>query len=122
MEKKINIKALIISLIFALISCGFVFGYINSLEKPVPEIKTIKLLVASRNMKVGEEIKPEDISTIDVPEDSLPEGVINDRKSIEGMYIKEAVIKGEPFLDWRRGKSLHYHSAFQKICVLFLFL
>ncbi|HHU90923.1 MAG TPA: Flp pilus assembly protein CpaB [Clostridiaceae bacterium] len=97
MEKKINIKALIISLIFALISCGFVFGYINSLEKPVPEIKTIKLLVASRNMKVGEEIKPEDISTIDVPEDSLPEGVINDRKSIEGMYIKEAVIKGEPF-------------------------
>lgn len=97
MEKKINIKALIISLILALISCGFVFGYIKSLEKPAPEIKTIKMLVASRNMKVGEEIKSADISSIDIPEDSLPEGIINDRKSIEGMYVQEPIIKGEPF-------------------------
>jgi pilus assembly protein CpaB len=96
MEKKINIKALIISLLLALISCGFVYGYIKSLEKPTPEIKMIKLLVASRNMKVGEEIKSEDISSIDIPEDSLPEGVINDRKSIEGMYVQEPIIKGEP--------------------------
>lgn len=97
MEKKINIKALIISLILALISCGFVFIYIKSLEKPVPEVKNIKLLVASRNMKVGEEIKSADISTIDIPEDSLPGGIINDRKSIEGMYVKEPIIIGEPF-------------------------
>jgi len=97
MEKKINITALIISLIFALISCALVFGYIKSLKKPIPETKNIKLLAASRNIKVGEEIKPEDISTVDVPEDALPEGIINDRKSIEGMYAKEPVIKGEPF-------------------------
>lgn len=97
MEKKINIKALIISLIFALISCGFVFGYIKSLEEPAPEVKVIKLLVASRNMKVGEEIKSADISTVDIPENSLPEGIINDRKSIEDMYVREPIITGEPF-------------------------
>lgn len=97
MEKKINIKALIISLILALVSCGFVFIYIKSLEKPAPEVKVIKLLVASRNMKVGEEIKSADISTVDIPEDSLPEGVINDRKSIEDMYVREPIITGEPF-------------------------
>jgi len=97
MEKKINIKALVFSLIFTLISYGFVFGYIKSLEKPVPETVEIKLLVSSRNIKAGEEIKPEDIATIDIPEDALPEGVINDRKSIEGMYAKEPVIKGDPF-------------------------
>lgn len=97
MEKKINIKALIISLLLALISCGFVFGYIKSLEKPVAETKKIKLLIASRNMKVGEEIKSSDISTFDIPEDSLPEGIINDRKSIEGMYVQEPIIMGEPF-------------------------
>jgi len=97
MEKKTNIKALTISLIFTLISCGLVFGYIKNLKKPIPKTKDIKLLVASRNIKAGEEIKPEDISTVDVPENALPEGIINDRKSIEGMYVKEPVIKGEPF-------------------------
>lgn len=97
MEKKINIKALIISLILALISCGFVFGYIKSLEKPIPEIKEIKLLVASRNMRVGEEIKTADVSSIDIPEDSLPEGIINERKDIEGMYVQQPIIIGEPF-------------------------
>ena len=97
MEKKINIKALIISLILALISCGFVFGYIKSLEKPIHEIKEIKLLVASRNMRVGEEIKTADVSSIDIPEDSLPEGIINERKDIEGMYVQQPIIMGEPF-------------------------
>ncbi|NLX63157.1 MAG: Flp pilus assembly protein CpaB [Clostridiaceae bacterium] len=97
MEKKINIKALTISLILTLISCGLVLGYIKSLKRPIPETRNIKLLVASRNIKVGEEIKPEDISTVDVPEDALPEGIINDRKNIEGMYVRETVIKGEPF-------------------------
>ncbi len=104
MEKKINIKALIISLVLALISCGFVFGYIKSLEKPVPEVKEVKLLVASRNMKVGEEIKTADVSAIDIPEDCLPEGIINDRKSIEGMYVQEPVIMGEPFRPERLAK------------------
>lgn len=104
MEKKINIKALIISLILALISCGFVFIYIKSLEKPAPEVKVIKLLVASRNMKVGEEIKSADISTVDIPEDSLPEDIINDRKSIEGMYVREPIITGEPFRGERLAK------------------
>lgn len=104
MEKKTNIKALIISLILALISCGFVFGYIKSLKKPIPEVKKIKLLVASRNMKVGEEIKAADLTAIDVPEDSLPEGIINDRKNIEGMYVQEPVIKGEPFRQERLAK------------------
>jgi len=97
MEKKINIKALLISLILTLISCGLVLGYIKSLKRPIPETKDIKLLVASRNINAGEEVKPEDIASIDIPEDALPDGVINDRKSIEGMCAKEPVIKGEPF-------------------------
>lgn len=104
MEKKTNKKALIASLILALISCGLVFGYIKSIEKPIPEVKKIKLLVASRNLKVGEEIKAEDVSTIDMPEDFLPEGIINDRKSIEGMYAQTPIIIGEPFRQERLAK------------------
>lgn len=97
MEKKINKKALIVSLIFALISCGLVFNYIRTLDKPVEEDPKIKLLVAARNIMVGEQIQAGDIKTMEVPEDTLPEGIINDRKSIETFYAQEPIIMGEPF-------------------------
>lgn len=98
MEKKINKKALIVSMIFALISCGLVFSYIKTLDKPVVEEELkIKLLVASRNIMVGEQIKSGDISAIEVPEDAMPEGILNDRKSIETFYAQEPIIAGEPF-------------------------
>ncbi len=102
MEKKINKKALVVSLIFALISCGLVFSYIKGLNKPIKEEEPkITLLVASRNIMVGEQINASDIKTMEVPEDALPEGIINDRKSIEMLYAKEPIIMGEPFRNER---------------------
>ncbi|NLL95985.1 MAG: Flp pilus assembly protein CpaB [Clostridiaceae bacterium] len=98
MEKKINKKALIVSMIFALISCGLVFSYIKTLNKPVAkEEPKIKLLVASRDIMVGEQIKASDIKTMEVPQGAVPEGIINDRKSIESYYAREQIIMGEPF-------------------------
>lgn len=97
MEKKVNKKALIISLFLALVSCFLVFNYIRNLERPETEQPKIKLLVAARDIQVGEEIKSADIHVIEISEDSLPAGVINDRKKVEGQYAKEAIIIGEPF-------------------------
>lgn len=97
MEKKINKKALIVSMIFALISCGLVFNYIRTLNKPVKEEPKVKLLVASRNIMAGEQVKAGDIKTIEIPQDALPEGIINDRNSIESYYAREQIIAGEPF-------------------------
>lgn len=98
MDKKINKKALIVSLIFALISCGLVFSYIKAINKPVEkEEPKVKLLVASRNIMAGEEIKAGDIKTVEVPQDAIPEGILNDRISIESYYAKEQILAGEPF-------------------------
>lgn len=99
MEKKINKKALIVSMIFALISCGLVFSYIKTIDKPVEkeEAPKAKLLVAARNIMVGEQIKANDIKSVEVPEDALPEGVLNDRESIESYYASERIMEGEPF-------------------------
>lgn len=97
MEKKINKKALILSLIFALASCALIFNYIRNLDIPQEIKPQIKLLVAARNINAGEEVKAEDINSIDITEDALPLGVINDRKYIEGFYAQEPIIMGEPF-------------------------
>jgi Flp pilus assembly protein CpaB len=97
MEKKINKKALIVSLIFALICCVLIFSYIRNIDKPKEIKKTVKLLVAARDIGPGERIDSKDIATIDISEDSLPDGIENNRESIENFYAKEAIIMGEPF-------------------------
>ncbi|HHY64985.1 MAG TPA: Flp pilus assembly protein CpaB [Clostridiaceae bacterium] len=104
MDKKINKKALIVSMIFALISCGLVYIYIKSLNKPeeVKEVPKAKLLVAARDIHAGEQIQAGDIKTIEIPQDAMPEGVLNDRESIESHYAIEKIITGEPF----RGERL----------------
>jgi pilus assembly protein CpaB len=98
MERKINKKALIVSMIFALISCGLVFSYIKTIDKPVEkEEPKAKLLVAARDIMVGEQIKASDIKSVEVPEDAIPEGILNDRDSIVSYYAGERIMTGEPF-------------------------
>ncbi len=105
MEKKINKKALILSLAIALISCGMIIRYISRLEKPVKETAKTMIIVASRNIEPGEEIKGEDIHALEISEDSLPAGIINDRKAVEGFYACEPIIMGEPFRQERIAKK-----------------
>jgi Flp pilus assembly protein CpaB len=72
MDKKINIKALILSLAIALVCCVLLFNYINSLQRPVEEKPKVVLLVASRNIEAGELITQAEINAIEVSEDSMP--------------------------------------------------
>ncbi len=97
MEKKINKKALILSLIFALICCILIYFYFGKREEPRQTKDQIKVLVAARNINVGEEIKAGDIHVMDITEDSAPAGIINTRENIEGFYAREPIIMGEPF-------------------------
>jgi pilus assembly protein CpaB len=112
MEKKTNKKALIISLIFALLCCGFVYYYVSNLEKPEQSKPQTKILVASRNINAGEEIKAGDINASDISEDSIPVGIVNDRKLIEGFFAKEPIIMGEPFRQERISKREDMELAF----------
>lgn len=102
MEKKINSKALLASLAFALICCVLLLSYVNGIKRPVPEVEKIKLLVALRNIEPGIQLTKSDINAIDISADSMPDGVINNREEIEGMYAGEPIMAGEPF----RGERL----------------
>lgn len=97
LEKKINVKALILSLALALVTCLLLISYINGIKKPAPVEEKVKLLVASRNIEPGTLISNQDVNAIDISADSMPAGVLNDRKEIEGMYADQPIIAGEPF-------------------------
>ena len=112
MEKKINKKALIISLILALVCCALLYTKISKINETQPVISQVKMLVASRNINTGEEVKAEDIHTVDISADSLPIGIINDRKIIEGFYASEPIIMGEPFRQERLAKKEEMTLAF----------
>ena len=102
MEKKINSKALIISLLLALICCFLLFSYIKKLQKPIEEESPkVTVLVASRDIKAGELITQTEINTIDTSSDSIPMGIINNRERIEGLYAKEPILVGESFREER---------------------
>ena len=74
-------------------------------SEPVKEVQKVKILVSTRNINQGEEIKAQDIDSIDVSEDSLPAGIVNDRKNIEGFLANEKIIIGEPFRQERLAKK-----------------
>lgn len=112
MERKTNKKALIISLVFALVCCGFVYYYVSNLDKPEESKPKTKILVATRNIDAGEEIKAADIDAFDVSEDSVPMGILNDRTLIEGSYAMEPIIMGEPFRQERLSKREDMTLAF----------
>jgi Flp pilus assembly protein CpaB len=101
LEKKINIKALILSLVFALTSCGLIIHYINTLKRPVEVTQKVPILVATRNIEPGGLISQADLNAIDIAEEDMPAGILNHREQIEGMYAKAPILAGEPFRNER---------------------
>ncbi|NMA66757.1 MAG: Flp pilus assembly protein CpaB [Clostridiaceae bacterium] len=97
MERKINKKALLISLIFAIVSCALLYSYIRGLTRPEEEKPFTKMLVAARTINIGEKITFNEIKSIEIPDDFIPADILNDRSQIEGFYAKETILANEPF-------------------------
>ena len=98
---KINRKALIISLVLTVVCAVVLLNYMRNLKVPTAERAKTAILVSVRDILPGEVIAAADVRSIEISADSVPEGIVLDKASIEGKYAKEAILLGEPFREKR---------------------
>lgn len=60
---------------------------------------TTKVVVAARDLELGNTLDPSMMQTLDWPSGSIPAGAINDPKSLEARVIRTTVLRGEPILE-----------------------
>ena len=101
---KVNRKALIISLILTVVCALVLFNYMRNLQTPAAEKKVSSILVSTRDIKPGEMIIATDLRMAEVSADSIPEGILDNKTAIEGMYAREVILMNEPFRDRRLAK------------------
>lgn len=94
---KLNRKALIVSLIFTLVSGVLLFYYISTLQTPETPIERVSVPVSARDIKVGEIIGADDISTLEVEKGSVPPNILILREEVEGKYAATDILAGEFF-------------------------
>ena len=58
-----------------------------------------KVAVAATDINLGQRLSPEFVKLVDWPTASLPPGVINDQRAIDGRVTKTSVLRGEPVLE-----------------------
>lgn len=60
---------------------------------------TVKVVVATADINLGQRLAPEFARLVDWPRESLPPGAMTDLKSIDGRVTKASVMRGEPILE-----------------------
>lgn len=99
--RKINKKALFISIILALASAVFLMQYVRSIDKPIEEKPKITIYTAVRSFKPGEEILASDILEKKVDPESVGLMGITDKEQIVGKIVKLPILAGEVFTQER---------------------
>lgn len=99
--RKINKKALIVSILLALVSTVFLMQYVRSMDRPIEEKPRITIYTAVRSFKPGEEIRAVDILEKKVDPDSVGLMGITDKEQIIGKIVKLPILAGEVFTSER---------------------
>lgn len=60
---------------------------------------TQKVVVASRDLELGNTLDPSMMQVLSWPSGSAPAGVINDPKSLEARVIRTTILRGEPIIE-----------------------
>ncbi|MDD2918563.1 Flp pilus assembly protein CpaB [Rhodoferax sp.] len=56
------------------------------------------VLVASRDLELGQAISPTMLQSVQWPKGAVPEGAFDDPKKVEGRVVRSSIFKGEPVL------------------------
>lgn len=99
--RKINKKALFVSILLALVSAVFLMQYVRSTDKPVEEKPKITIYTAVRSFKTGEEIFASDILEKKVDPDSVSLIGITNKEQIIGKIVRLPILAGEVFTNER---------------------
>lgn len=76
-------------------------GILGSVStQPTPDLEVVKnrALVLTHDMKLGDVIKAEDVTTVDIPTEFLPRNYVSDSAEVVGKFIKSDLIQGEMLL------------------------
>ncbi len=111
--RKINKKALFISIILALASAVFLMQYVRSIDKPVEEKPRITIYSAVRSFKPGEEILASDILEKQIDPESVGLMGITDKEQIVGKIVKLPILAGEVFTKERTATREEMQLAWQ---------
>lgn len=95
--KKITRRLFLIAFIFAIISAGAIFIYLESLNEEEVVIETTEILVAAVDIPPRTKIEKDMITTIVIPIDGEYGNFINDETALIGQYTKHNVYMNERF-------------------------
>ncbi len=75
-----------------------IFGNVSSESTPSAQIVVNKALVVTHDMKLGDIIQGDDITTAEIPTEFLPRDFISNPEDVIGKFIKADLIQGEMLL------------------------
>ncbi|MBM3779378.1 MAG: Flp pilus assembly protein CpaB [Acidimicrobiia bacterium] len=97
-----NRGRVVLVLLAALVAGGALawgtYSYLENLPVRTIEVPTRKVVVANRDLSLGSELGPDDLSLIDWPVDALPEGAFTDRETLAGRGLLASIVRHEPIL------------------------
>src|SRR5436190_23998779 len=90
----------IILLVMAL-GCGLVatVGINQIMARPSTEADTVAIVVAKREIKKGDSIKPDDVRLQDWPRETVPQGSIESLEKMQDRSSRVNIVPGEPILE-----------------------
>lgn len=109
--KNLNKKIFILALIISIITAYLTYGYLKSLQKDT-KIKTKNILVAAQDIQPGQKISINMIKDLEVNQDSYIKEGINNKSELVNQIVREKIYKGETIPQKRLIKEGELHLPF----------
>jgi pilus assembly protein CpaB len=96
-----RVRIFSVFLIALLAGGGLAYGtydYLQNVPTRTVTVPTKKVVVANADLALGSELRPDDLSTLDWPADSRPEGAFEDPAALVGRGLIASVVRHEPLL------------------------
>src|SRR4051812_33097534 len=100
-RSSMNGKALILLGLAALCGLGAMIGMNQVISKKgnTPTVEMQDVLVAARDLKVEEVIKPDMVKVTQMAKATVPPGTFTSIKDVEDRWVQTKMLEGEPCLD-----------------------
>ena len=98
-----NGRSLGVLLVAVVLGLGAMFVTSRFMSKPVAAEETQEIVVAARDTKEEEILKPDMLKLERMPTKSVPAGSFSAAKDVEDRWVKTSVLEGEPIIERKLG-------------------
>jgi pilus assembly protein CpaB len=98
-----NGKSMLVLVLAIALGLGAMFLTRRVLNRPAAEEETQEILVATRDVKEEEIVKPEMVKSMRMAKSAVPAGAFSSFKEIEERWVKTALLEGDPVIEKRLG-------------------